>query len=99
MRVPDREAGRIGADPLDSGGERSRSDVSPAYLRGAVLDVTELRRSEWERLEALSLFQQGFEASPIGMAVTGRDGRYVRIERCAVPTARPYARGSAHAHL
>jgi len=42
----------------------------PLYLRGAVLDVTEQREGERERMAAASLLQEGFDASPIGMAIT-----------------------------
>ncbi|MCW2967564.1 MAG: domain S-box protein [Solirubrobacteraceae bacterium] len=52
----------------------------PRYLRGAVLDVTEQRRAERARLEAASLFRQGFDESPIGMALTDAgQGLYVRV--------------------
>jgi PAS domain S-box-containing protein len=40
------------------------------YLRGAILDVTAQRAAEAERLEAVSLFRQGFDSAPIGMVVT-----------------------------
>jgi PAS domain S-box-containing protein len=52
----------------------------PRYLRGAILDVTEDRARERERLAAVSLFEEGFDASPIGMVLTEpQDGRYLRV--------------------
>jgi PAS domain S-box-containing protein len=46
------------------------SNGRPEYLRGAILDVTEQREAEVERLEAVSLFRQGFDTAPIGMVLT-----------------------------
>ncbi len=52
----------------------------PTYLRGAMLDVTEARKTERERLAAVSLFRHGFDAAPIGMALTDPKGAcYVRV--------------------
>ena len=52
----------------------------PEYLRGSVLDVTEQRAAEIERLEAVSMFRQGFDTAPIGMILTDPDsGFYVRV--------------------
>jgi len=42
----------------------------PEYVRGAILDVTEQRAAEVERLEAVSGFRQGFDTAPIGMVLT-----------------------------
>ena len=53
-------------------------DGREAYMRGTVLDVTDTRVAERERLEAVTLFQQGFDAAPIGMVLTDPlQGRYV----------------------
>ncbi len=50
------------------------------HLRGAVLDVTAEREADRRRLAAEYLFRQGFDASPIGMALTDPvEGRCVRI--------------------
>jgi PAS domain S-box-containing protein len=52
----------------------------PEYLRGAILDVTEQRAAEVERLEAVSMFRQGFDTAPIGMVLTDADtGWCVRV--------------------
>jgi PAS domain S-box-containing protein len=52
----------------------------PQYLRGAILDVTEQRAAEVERLEAVSMFRQGFDTAPIGMVLTDADtGWCVRV--------------------
>lgn len=50
------------------------------HLRGAVLDVTAERETDRRRLAAEHLFRAGFDASPIGMALTDPvEGRCVRI--------------------
>jgi PAS domain S-box-containing protein len=50
------------------------------YLRGTILDVTDSRIAERERIEAMTLFQQGFDAAPIGMVLTDPlEWRYVRV--------------------
>ena len=50
------------------------------HLRGAVLDVTAEREADRRRLATEYLFRQGFDASPIGMALTDPvEGRCVRI--------------------
>jgi PAS domain S-box-containing protein len=50
------------------------------HLRGAVLDVTAERDADRRRLATEYLFRQGFDASPIGMALTDPvEGRCVRI--------------------
>jgi PAS domain S-box-containing protein len=64
----------ICAERVDSG------EGHPSYLRGAVLDVTEQRESERERFAAVSLFEQGFDAAPIAMALTTPvGGRFIRV--------------------
>jgi PAS domain S-box-containing protein len=56
------------------------SDRRPAYMRGSILDVTEQRAGEIERLEAVSMFRQGFDTAPIGMVLTDADtGWCVRV--------------------
>jgi len=52
----------------------------PPLLHGAILDVTEARSAEQERLAGLSLFRDGFDLAPIGMVLTDpADGRYLRV--------------------
>ena len=52
----------------------------PTYLRGALVDVSDAREAERERLAAVSLFRHGFDGAPIGMALTDPTGaRYVRV--------------------
>jgi PAS domain S-box-containing protein len=61
-------------------GELVTDDDGSRYLRGATLDVTQERISALERFEALSLFQQGFDAAPIGMILSDPvSGRYLRV--------------------
>jgi PAS domain S-box-containing protein len=52
----------------------------PDYMRGTILDVTDARVAERERLEAVTLLQEGFDAAPIGMVLTDPlEWRYVRV--------------------
>jgi PAS domain S-box-containing protein len=52
----------------------------PMYRRGALLDVTDQSAAEVERLEAVSMFRQGFDTAPIGMVLTDADtGLCVRV--------------------
>jgi PAS domain S-box-containing protein len=52
----------------------------PATLHGAVLDVTEQRAAERERLAAEHLFRHGFDVAPIGMALSDpATGTCVRV--------------------
>ncbi|MGH2888629.1 MAG: EAL domain-containing protein [Solirubrobacteraceae bacterium] len=50
-------------------------------MRGAVLDVTEQRRAERERLSAEALLRQGFDAAQIGMSLSEPSvrGRCLRV--------------------
>jgi PAS domain S-box-containing protein len=66
---------------LEAHGEIVRAQHGrPEYLRGAILDVTEQRQAEVERLEAVSMFRQGFDTAPIGMVLTDPgSGVYTRI--------------------
>jgi PAS domain S-box-containing protein len=55
-------------------------DGQPAYQRGTIVDVTDARAVEHERLHAVSLFRQAFDASPIGMTMNDpRDGAFVEV--------------------
>jgi diguanylate cyclase (GGDEF)-like protein/PAS domain S-box-containing protein len=49
-------------------------------------DLTEQRRSEIARQEAHELFETAFTHAPIGMALIGLDGRWLRVNRavCAI---------------
>jgi PAS domain S-box-containing protein len=52
----------------------------PLAMRGAVLDVTDQREAERERLAAEALFRQGFDAAPVGMSLSdAADGRCLRV--------------------
>ena len=58
----------------------TRADGEAQQMRGAVLDVTDQREAERARLAAEHLFQQGFDAAPIGMALSDAgDGRSFRV--------------------
>jgi PAS domain S-box-containing protein len=57
----------------------------PEYLHGAIVDVTEQRAAEVERLEAVSMFRQGFDTAPIGMVLTdGGTGLCIRVNDACV---------------
>ena len=57
----------------------AREDGS-IVLRGATLDVTEQKAGERARGEFEAMFRQGFDGSPIGMALTDpTDGRLLRV--------------------
>jgi PAS domain S-box-containing protein len=66
---------------LQARGELVRAQHGrPEYVRGAILDVTEQHEAEVERLEAVSMFRQGFDTAPIGMVLTDADtGWCVRV--------------------
>jgi PAS domain S-box-containing protein len=52
----------------------------PKYMHGAMLDVTDKHAAEAERLEAVSMFRQGFDTAPIGMVLTDPEsGLYTRV--------------------
>lgn len=58
----------------------AEADGRREHLRGAVLDVTGEREADRRRLAAEHLFREGFDGSPIGMALTDPvDGRCIRI--------------------
>lgn len=56
-------------------------DGEPELLRGAVLDITEEREADQERMLAMSLYREGFDAAPIGMVVYGTSGQIIRANR------------------
>jgi PAS domain S-box-containing protein len=64
---------------LAAHGEAVLDDGVVGFVRGAVLDVTEQRASERQRLAAMALFEQAFNAAPIGMTLSAPDGRYIRV--------------------
>jgi diguanylate cyclase (GGDEF)-like protein/PAS domain S-box-containing protein len=49
-------------------------DGQPGHQRGAITDVTDARAAERERLHAVALFRQAFDASPIGMTMNDPHG-------------------------
>jgi PAS domain S-box-containing protein len=57
-----------------------RESGRPLSIRGAILDITEQREAERERLAAEDLFRQGFDSAPIGMSVSDpADGVLLRV--------------------
>jgi PAS domain S-box-containing protein len=55
------------------------ADGRRQHLRGAVLDITEQRESERQRLAAEYMFREGFDTAPIGMALSDLDGHCLRV--------------------
>jgi PAS domain S-box-containing protein len=57
-----------------------RQPGEPLCMRGAVLDVSDQRAAERERLASELVFRQGFDAAPIGMALSDPvHGRYLQV--------------------
>jgi len=50
-------------------------------LFGTIQDVTDLRAAEQAHREARDLFEAAFAHAPIGMALVGLDGRWLRVNR------------------
>jgi PAS domain S-box-containing protein len=59
-------------------GTRSTLPDGRDLITGAAIDLTQLRAAEQARTETEAMFQQGFDGSPIGMAMTD-DGRFLRV--------------------
>jgi diguanylate cyclase (GGDEF)-like protein/PAS domain S-box-containing protein len=51
------------------------------HLFGTTQDVTEQRQAEIARQEAQELFETAFSHAPIGMALIGLDGRWLKVNR------------------
>ena len=61
-------------------GTRSTLPDGRDLITGAAIDLTELRAAEQARTESETMLEQGFDGSPIGMAMTDpRDGRFLRV--------------------
>ena len=62
---------------------RRHCDFSPdgtvRRMYGTVQDITDVQRAEDERREAQELFETAFSQAPIGMALVGLDGRWLRV--------------------
>ena len=60
-------------------GDADANATDTRCVRGAIVDITALRDAERRHRAATSLFEQGFDAAPIGMALTDpHTGRYLR---------------------
>jgi PAS domain S-box-containing protein len=60
----------------------TRTDVAAGreVIAGTIIDISQLRAAEEARGESEALFQEGFDRSPIGMALTDADsGRYLQV--------------------
>ena len=78
FRIP--RAGTAASTVAVHGETVAATDGRAAFLRGAMVDVTDAREAERERLAAVSLFRHGFDGAPIGMGLTDPTGaRYVRV--------------------
>lgn len=61
-------------------GTRTLDATGREVIAGTTIDISEVRAAEQARSESEALFQQGFDRSPIGMALTDPDtGRYLRV--------------------
>jgi len=58
---------------------RPGADGSAEIMFGTVQDVTDQQRAERAQLEAQELFETAFAQAPIGMALIGLDGRWLRV--------------------
>lgn len=87
-------SGQSSLPAVRKGGERifvelSLSPVEPLqnetgpdrFVLAIVRDVTRRERHEAELREAQELFRSAFDNAPIGVAVVGLDGRFVRVNR------------------
>jgi diguanylate cyclase (GGDEF)-like protein/PAS domain S-box-containing protein len=73
-------AGTAASTVVIQGETVAATEGRATYLRGAMVDVTDAREAEGERLAAVSLFRHGFDGAPIGMGLTDPTGaRYVRV--------------------
>ena len=48
-------------------------------MYGTLQDITDVQRAEDERREAQDLFETAFAQAPIGMALVGLDGRWLKV--------------------
>ena len=60
---------------------RRAPDGTVTHLFGTTQDVTEQRLAEIARREAQELFETAFSQAPIGMALIGLDGRWMKVNR------------------
>jgi diguanylate cyclase (GGDEF)-like protein/PAS domain S-box-containing protein len=56
-------------------------DGAPVGIQGIGRDITEKRQAEERLRESERRFSDAFEHSPIGMALVGLDGRWLRVNR------------------
>ena len=54
-------------------------DGEIVHLHGTVQDTTDAHRANAERREAQELFETAFSQAPIGMALVGLDGRWLKV--------------------
>ena len=60
---------------------RHAHDGTVTHLFGTTQDVTEQRLAEIARREAQELFETAFSQAPIGVALIGLDGRWMKVNR------------------
>jgi diguanylate cyclase (GGDEF)-like protein/PAS domain S-box-containing protein len=60
---------------------RRAPDGTVTHMFGTTQDVTEQRLAEIARREAQELFETAFSQAPIGMALIGLDGRWMKVNR------------------
>lgn len=66
---------------------RRHCDVGPdgvvRRIYGTMQDITDVQRAEDERREAQELFETAFAQAPIGIALIGLDGRWLKVNAAA----------------
>ncbi|MHB8659366.1 MAG: EAL domain-containing protein [Solirubrobacteraceae bacterium] len=61
-------------------GRRAKDPEGREVIAGTTIDITELRSAESAQRESEAMFRQGFDGSPIGMALTEpSSGRYLQV--------------------
>jgi len=74
----------------------STSGAPGGHLLGICQDLTDLRRAEGARVEAVERFRSVFERAPVGMALADREGRFTLVnEAMAEFLGRPVGELSA----
>jgi diguanylate cyclase (GGDEF)-like protein/PAS domain S-box-containing protein len=65
----------------DEAGLVKDREGTPIFWQGVVHDITERKRTEEALREAQERFRKSFDNATIGMALVGRDGRWLQVNR------------------
>jgi two-component system, sensor histidine kinase and response regulator len=58
-----------------------RADGTPTHIVSHFHDITAIKLAEIRQAEATARFETAFADAPIGMAIVGLDGRWLRVNR------------------